>query len=121
MDLNESSNRYIPLFNAFSTQTLTEAEQVMPVSGTVSQFHVRISGSPSSGDSYTFTVLKNGSPVTVASVVQLRCVISDAATTCSSTTGSIQYSAGDRIAIEADPNSDPDVRRMRWTAKFAAD
>ena len=61
---------------------------------------------------YVFMVRKNSGDTTVT------CTISGAATSCSDSTHSVAFSAGDTIAIKSTPSGGPTARRIGWTAKF---
>ena len=117
-NLSGSSTRYVPLFFSDVDATESSVEQTVPVAATLSQFYVRLSGAPdppplsSSVQSYTFTVHKNGGGTLVT------CTISESNTTCSDTTNSVAFNAGDTISIESDPSNGPNGARMHWTARF---
>jgi hypothetical protein len=104
------------MFNSRSSTTESNIEQIVPVGGTLSNLYVRLDGTPggaSTGKSYTFTVRKNGADTTVT------CTILETATTCSDTTNSVTFNAGDRISIKTVASGGPTGREMRWTANFA--
>jgi hypothetical protein len=111
-NLSNIGNRYVPLFYSDVDSDESDVEQLVPVSATLSNFYVRLTGSPGTGNSYTFMVRRNGDDTSVA------CTISGGATTCSNTANNQIFNAGDRISIEADPDSGPNSARMRWTATF---
>jgi len=111
-NLAGSAVRYVPMFNAGRFTNESDAQQIVPVGGSLSRLYVRLNGSPGSGDSYTFTVRRNGADTS------LSCTISGSATDCSDTADSVQLQAGDLIAIAAVPTSSPTGRQMSWTARF---
>src|SRR5262249_13351880 len=80
---------------------------------TISKFYIRLSGNPSNGRSYAFTVRINGADTTVT------CSVADAATSCSDLTHSVAVSAGDLIAIHAVGTANPTARTMVWSAVFS--
>lgn len=87
-------------------QSGTEAnvQHSLPVSGALVGLYVTLSGSPSTGDSYIFTVRVNGADSAIT------CTIAGASsTTCSSTT-CIDIAANALINVESVPTSDPDAQ-----------
>jgi hypothetical protein len=86
----------------------------MPTAGVIDYLHVNINGTPGSGKSYAFTVLKNGS------TTNLTCTIADLNTTCTpDTTHTVSYDAGDRIAIQSVPSGTPTARIMTFGVRWA--
>ena len=84
--------------------------------GTLSELRVRLSAAAGgAGSSYAFTVRKNGVDTSVT------CTIAVAATSCSDTTNSVSFSAGDLISVLADPSATQptDNLEVRWTAKYS--
>jgi hypothetical protein len=118
-DIKKANNTYFSLFtpagsNANATESLVQQE--MTVAGTLSQFRIRLAAAAGgNGTSYLFTVRKNGAATSVT------CTATAAATSCSDTTNSVTFAAGDLLSIEADPStSQPtDNLEVRWTAKYA--
>jgi hypothetical protein len=83
----------------------------IPVGGTVSNLQVRLSGTLGSGStrSYTFTVLRNGSPT------GLTCqIFSPSATNCSGSDDEV-WNAGDSISLQATPAGTPTGRSVFWS------
>ena len=83
--------------------------------GTVSNFRVRLSSNAgSSGTSYTFTVRQNGTNTAVT------CTITGAANTCSDTTNTVAFAAGDLFSISAVPSSSQpsDNLEVSWYARY---
>jgi hypothetical protein len=112
--LDVDSTDFISLWGSNASNTEAAVEALMPLDGTLSNLYVRLSGAPSTGDSYTFTVRKNG-----ADEAALTCQVSgNTAVDCNDTTGTVAFVAGDRITIESTPASDPDPQTMRWTARY---
>jgi len=104
-----------PGMNSVGTDEST-LQWPMPAAGTVSNLYVRLSESAgAAGTSYTFTIRKNGSSTGVA------CTAVAAASTCSDTSGSVTFAAGDLISVQASPSATPpaDNLDVAWTAKFA--
>jgi len=77
---------------------------------TLKKLYVLLSGSPSSGDSYTFTVRQNGASPASGLVVE----IADAATTGNDTANTISVSDDDELGMMVVPSSTPDVRDAYW-------
>jgi hypothetical protein len=92
----------------------TQVQQIVPVAATLSNFHVRLNGAPGTGDTYTFTVRRNG-----VSSTTVTCSISGgSATSCSDTTLSEPFAAGDLLSIMVTVGGTPTGRAMLWTAQF---
>jgi hypothetical protein len=93
----------------------TEAAQVLAKGGTATSLYVRTSGAPGSGNSWTFTIFKNGS-----AEAGLSCTVSDDATSCSDTAGSVSYSAGDTVSIRIVGTSSPAAgKTASWALEYA--
>ena len=113
-NMSTSSDNFQSLWGADSNATEANVEATMPLAGTLSDFYVRVSQAPGTGNSWTFTVRKNG-----ADEAALQCPISgSSAVTCSDTAGTVSYAVGDRIAIRSDPDSGPNAAIMHWTAQY---
>jgi outer membrane protein assembly factor BamB len=112
-DLSRNSIQYVPMFDTGLSDTESDVQQAMPVAGTVSNFYVNLDGSPSSGNSYTFVVRKNGADTAVT------CDISGTDTTGSDLSNSVSFNVGDYISIMVTPATMPMARSMRWTAQFS--
>lgn len=89
----------------------TEAE-CYQLSGacTLKNLYVLLSGAPSSGDKYTFTVRQNGASPGSGLVVE----IADTATTGNDTTNTISVSASDELDLMVEPYSNPDAQDAYW-------
>ena len=74
---------------------------VVPGPMTLSNYYLQTDVPPGLGASYTFTVLKNGSPTSLA------IVIADTATTGSDTTHSVSFAAGDTLSLQSTPSNSP--------------
>jgi hypothetical protein len=85
-------------------------EVEIPVASTISDFRVRLNGSPGAGNSYTFIVRQNGADTAVT------CAITDAAISCADTVNTVAFAVGDRISIRSIPASSPTARTMTWSA-----
>ena len=88
------------------------------VSGTLSNFRVRISTPPGGGDdAYTYTLMHNG-----AASANIACTITGAATSCTDTTlvTTEAFLGGDRISVRSqETNTDADATIVSWAADFA--
>lgn len=80
--------------------TLSNSEQVAAADGQFDNWYVNLASAPTAGKSFVFTLVKNGSD-TAATIT-----IADAATT-GSYTGTITFSAGDRLAVKSVPSGTP--------------
>jgi hypothetical protein len=114
-NLSGSAIRFVPAFYSNVNAAESSVEQVLAIGGTLSDLHVRLEGSPGTGNSYTFTVRNNGADTS------LTCAIIDSSVSCSDTDAahSVSFSAGDTVSIKSVPSSNPSGRAMRWSAKFA--
>jgi hypothetical protein len=85
----------------------------IPVSGTVRDLQVRLSGSPGSGSptkSFTFTVIKNASPTGVT------CAVTGTNVSCFDAINTIAFAAGDTISLQSTPaNSPSGGRTATWS------
>ena len=104
---------YAPMFDGDVSQPFTTAQdQVLPIGGTLSNFHVRLHRT-TAGDFWSFTVLKNSVDTSVS------CTGLGSTASCSDTTNSISFAAGDRIAIKITQLvANAPGNRMQWTAQF---
>lgn len=87
-------------------------EAVFPISGTLTNFQVRLSGSPGAGKSYTFTVMVNGSDST------LTVTISETDTTSTLDTSTVSITAGDYVTVKMVASGTPTARNCAWGAEF---
>ncbi len=97
----------------------SDAQWIMPKAGALSNLFVRLSknASHAAGGSYTFTVRVNGaSPAGTPT-----CTITGATSSCSDTTHSVTFAAGDLVAIQATPSAPEqptDNLDVRWAASL---
>lgn len=115
--LSISNNTYGHIMGG-ATRYDTENYQIMPNPGTFSRFQVYLSESanaPGAGNSWTFTLIKNGASTAIA-------------TTISGTdrlgydfTDSIHYNAGDTISVLVTSSGSPASGRAIWNIKFVPD
>jgi hypothetical protein len=81
----------------------------LPIGGVISNLRVRINGTPGNGNSYTFTVVRNGTAIT-----GFTCPMTDSTTTCTDT-DTTTWAAGDTISLQSVPNSNPTGRIAVWS------
>lgn len=81
--------------------TESSVQMIVPTSGTINNFYARLSTAPSSGRSWQFTIMHNGS----ASSLDL--TIANTNTAGNDITNSIAVSAGDTLTIRAIPTGTP--------------
>ena len=103
-----TNTQFVPLFADFTTGR----HSTMPISGTVSDFYVSLTGEPGVGDSYTLEVVRNGLPSA------LGCTITDLEQTCSNLVESLCYEVGDGFLIRATADVEFDDVPLTWTAAF---
>jgi hypothetical protein len=112
--LTNGNNNFIPMFNGgLFANAESSAAQVVPVTGTISNFYVRLSGSPGNGKDYTFFVRVDGADTAVS------CAIADGNAACSDTTNTVVVNAGSLLVVRAFANGNPTARSMAWTAVFS--
>jgi hypothetical protein len=103
----------VPAGSFGSSTTESNVAVPLPTAGTVSGLQVRLSGgSPGSGNSYTFSVVKNGSAVS-----GFTCTISDSNTTCTDT-DTLAMAIGETLSLRAVGNSNPSARAVTWSLVF---
>jgi hypothetical protein len=101
------------MFAADISNIEARVQNIMPTAGTVKNFYAFVENAPGAGASWTFTVRKNGANTA------LGCQISGAATqTCSDTTDSVSFVAGDLISVIVTSAGGPTNARGQWTATF---
>ena len=94
------------LYASDADATYANAAQTMTVGGTLSSF--RIATAPNNG-TWTFTVVKNGTDTTVTCSTA-------GGNSCSDTTHTASFVAGDTIAIKGVGGG---AKPARWTAAYA--
>jgi hypothetical protein len=95
-----SGTQYIPPFGEGAAETVeANAAVAAGQSGTISNFVFNVTTSPGGPNSWTVTLRKNGASTSVT------CTISGNATSCSDSTHSVSFSAGDTIDVMAVPNA----------------
>ncbi len=110
------------MFSSTAAQTNeSDAQQVIPVAGTLSNLCVLLNKAPQNGagnQQIVFTVFKNG----VATGVT--CTIAENATNATDITHTVSFAVGDTITLESDPtgsttNNPATNIFVRWGAKYA--
>jgi hypothetical protein len=112
---SSTATQYYPPYGNVATSTLLHASTTMPTAGIIDMLIATSSvtaGAAASGKSYDITVYKNG----VAQA--LTCQIFEVAKTCTDSTHTIDYVAGDSIAIEWVPTNTPISTRGGWGLRF---
>ena len=85
---------------------------MIPTEGALSKLRICLDAAPGAGKSYTFTIIKNGSPT------DLSVTISDSATTGSDELHSLSLSTNDYLIISCTPSGTPTSVRVHWTLIF---
>lgn len=91
-----------------ATSSETAARSVVPTPFTLDKFYVRLESGPGAGDSFTYTVYKNGS------ATGLTTSISGTNVDNSDTTNSVSFAAGDYISVECVGAGTPSSPRHQW-------
>jgi hypothetical protein len=89
--------------------TQTVAATPLPGGGVINNLQIRLAGNPGTGNSYAFTMVRNGSVIP-----GFTCTISDAAVACNDTDTTV-WAAGDTISLQSVPNSNPTARTATWS------
>ena len=112
---------YLPMFEANNCGVEVECQSAMPFAGTVKNLYIRAKSAPAAGGGWRISVRKNASDQGVPPAVS--CDILAGNTSCSNTTGSLTFAAGDLISIRvttAPGLVNPVNTPMRWTAQYSA-
>jgi len=105
---------YMGLFAGNQSAVESNVQNIMPTAGTVQSFYVFIQNPTLVGASWTLTLRKNGVDTAI------NCTIAGAtALTCSDTTHSVVFVAGDLITVSEASTGNPSPTRGQWTAVFA--
>ncbi|WP_217647875.1 hypothetical protein [Dokdonella immobilis] len=81
----------------------------MPVGGTAGGLQVRTNVSAGGGNNWVFVLYVNGSATSIG------CTIADAATNCSDGANSVALTAGDRVTLRQQGNSNPSAASVTWS------
>jgi len=110
--LENDQVNFVGMFRSVHSISEDVVQQAIPISGDVSKLYVTVGAAPGAGNSYSFTMRKNGADTS------LGCVVANAATTCADTTNSVAFEAGELISLKATPDAFFSTHTVRWTAKF---
>lgn len=100
-----------------STVLEQDAQQVLPVGGTISNLFVDLEHAPGAGKSWTFTIRRQSGSGAAQSTA-LVCQVSGEATACNSES-SVVFAAGDLLALQANPSGEPaDWVAARWSVSL---
>ena len=109
--MNVTSGEFFGLFGAeFASESI--ARTPMAVSGTLSNFHVGVDGGTAAGKNWILTVRKNGANTSVT------CTVVGPATTCSDSTHTASFNAGEDLSISIVASGGPGSKPMSWSAKY---
>jgi hypothetical protein len=114
--LDNGETTYGSIFFDDFVGTESQAQQVVPVAGTLDNLNVRLSAAPggNANDNYTFTVRLNG-----VNQAALSCKIEGTTATTCTDTGAVAVTAGQLLSISAVPGNTPSAQpNARWTASF---
>lgn len=115
--MSTSNTHYLgPFLTSQSTSTESNVQQVMPIAGTVANLAVKLANDPSEGDSYTFTIRKNGNGASGGTTVS--CKIENTNTSCNSAANSVTFAQGDLLSLQIVPASDR-IARARSAGGYA--
>jgi hypothetical protein len=114
-NLDTEATDYFSLVGQTSPNTTTTNGNTMVIcGGTLSAFSVTLSGAPSTGDNYAFTLMVNGTATGIT------CTISALETTCTDTTAptEITLNPGTTVNVRSVPNSNPDPQTATVSASY---
>jgi len=109
--LTLANNAFMGMFVPGQSTTESQLQQNMPAAGTLKNFYVRADGAVG-GTSIKYTVRKNGADTAVT------CTMTSAQSTCSDTTNSVAFLAGDLISIGSTKTGSTTPQPTRWTAQY---
>jgi hypothetical protein len=115
--LDATSTEYSSLVAPLNPTTATTNGNATVQAGgaaTLSRFTVTLSGNPSSGDSYAFTVMVNGSTTAIS------CTITETAPFSCSDSDTVALTVGQTVNVRIVPASNPDVQTATWTAIYTS-
>lgn len=121
---SNSANRYNALFRGADQWAGTEdhsSRNIVAVSGVINALYVRLDAAPTAGNSWIFSIYKNGVKQDGSGgTVDTRVTIADAATS-GNATFSLPVAGGDYVSLECDPVSTPTQTRVQYACRFTAD
>ena len=116
--LSNSATEYLhPNFTTDPEATENLAEFVFPMAGTLKNLYISLSGSPGTGNSYTFTV-RRGTEAGAMADTAITTVVSGAETADTDLVNTISIAVGDRITLKQVPASTPTARLARYGLTF---
>ena len=81
-----------------STATESNVQLVVPLTDTIAHLAVNLGSTPGNGNSWTFTINKNGKGTAVT------CPVTNNNNSCTDSTHSVSFAAGDLLSLEALPS-----------------
>jgi hypothetical protein len=111
--MTNNATTFLSLMGYSPSATESLGQQPMPAAGTLSNFTAGAGLVPAAGRTWAVTVDKNGSATTVT------CTISNPANTCTDSTHSVSFSAGDLISVKVVPSGNPTAATGRWSAQYS--
>ena len=115
--LNNAATEYTWLAGGTVWGTLeTEYGQLVSTPGTIDRLIVKLDGVAGAGKTWTFTIMKNGSPTA------LTCSIGgDTDTEGEDTSHTVSVSAGNRLTLRSTSSGSPTARNATWCFGFSGD
>lgn len=109
-DVNLSAGATTYLTIGAANSTASNAHFPIGVSGTITGLRASTGGSPGSGQSYTFTLYKNGA------ATSMTCTISDGNTSASDLTNAVTVAPGDILSVQAVASASASNTGSVWAA-----
>jgi hypothetical protein len=103
------------MFSTNMDSNETIVQNVIPAAGTIKNYYAFVETAPTAGHSWTFTVRKNGADTAVTCTI----VGNGTLRTCSDTSHTAAFVAGDLISIRVSDVNNPAGTPGQWTAQFA--
>jgi hypothetical protein len=98
-----------------STATESNVQLVVPLADTVAHLAVSLGSSPGNGNSWTFTINKNGKGTAVT------CQVTNNNSTCTDPTHTVSFATGDLLSLEALPGKTAPTNwgSARWSVTLS--
>lgn len=110
------ATRYYPLIGAYPGNANEDVVKVLTrTPGDFSDFYVELENAPGSGNSITFTVMRNGNPTSLA------VTISGTGTTGSDTSSTISCNITDAFSVRTTYTGSPSTNYVRHSILFTSD
>ncbi len=87
----------------------TDVQISLPRASTTTNLSVILDTAPGGSNSFTFTILKNGT------ATSLTCQITGSATTCSDTSHTVSFAAGDTLVLQATSTTTANATQCGWS------